>query len=77
MTVREYIEPMYKMAVSIQACNEYAQRDFPSETYNERRYYCHRKPTTDLKTEKEFEKILDYNVCCVTWKNNELVIQVG
>lgn len=77
MTVREYIEPMYKMGVSIQACGEYAQKDFPNETYSEKRYYCHHKPTTDLKTEKEFKKILDYNVCCVTWKNNELVIQVG
>lgn len=77
MIVREYIEPMYKMAVSIQACKEYATKDFPNEVYSRNRFYCHNKSVTDIKFEKEFENILNYNVCCVTWKNNELVIQVG
>ena len=65
------------MSVSIQACNKYATNDFPNETYNKNRFYCHNKPVADIKSEKEFEKILEYNVCCVTQKNNEVIIQVG
>ena len=60
MTVREYIEPMYKIEVSIQACNEYAIKDFHNEANNKNRFYCHNKPVNDIKTENDFKKILEY-----------------
>lgn len=77
MTVREFIEPMYKMKVSIQACNEYADKDFPNERYSRNRFYCRSKAVADLQIEKNFEKILDYTVLCVYKREAEIIIQVG
>lgn len=77
MTVREFIEPMYKMGVSIQACGKYVDKDFPNETYSRNRFYCRCKSVTDLKTEKDFEEVLDYTIGCVIQKGSELIIQVS
>jgi len=77
LSVRDYIEPMYQMGISIQACGEYAEKDFPDESVAVNRLYCRNKAVADLKKEPEFASILDYPVLCVTWKGGELIIQVG
>lgn len=77
MKVKDFIEPMYNMTVSIQACNEYVERDFPNERYSINRFYCKSVPVDILKTDKLLKHVLNYNVGSATLVGDDLLVQVG